>query len=124
MERVAANAARCKQPRHWRDRYPRETLPNSANPHSFETIFLRVFLKNMKNKSNEQEGVPGASQDKQEKGTAATPLPRLEMYAVLGLELAQKIYEKLEKVEDSLEILARQKARELNPDKPDSETAS
>jgi hypothetical protein len=44
----------------------------------------------------------------------------MEMYAVLGLELSQKILGKLEKIEESLEILARQKARELNPDKPQS----
>jgi predicted CoA-binding protein len=49
----------------------------------------------------------------------------MEMYAVLGLELGQKIFEKLQKVEeavDSLDIFARQKARELNPNIPDTDS--
>jgi hypothetical protein len=72
----------------------------------------------MKNKNQKAAGAPGASETKQEKKAPITKLPRMEMYAVLGLELSKTIFEKLEKVEESIEILARQKARELNPDKP------
>ena len=54
-------------------------------------------------------------QNDKKKEDTITPLPRLEMYAVLGLELGQRIFEKLQKMEDSLEDMARQKARELNP---------
>jgi hypothetical protein len=73
--------------------------------------------------------VSGASKVKQGKKAGVTKLPRMEMYAVLGLELSKQIierlekvekffFEKLQRVEDSLEILSCQKARELNPDKP------
>lgn len=44
-----------------------------------------------------------------------TKLPKMEMYAVLGLELSQEMLKRLERIEDSLEILAAQKSRELNP---------
>ena len=69
----------------------------------------------MKNAHNEKGGLQGPK-------APVTKLPRMEMYAVLGLELSQKILGKLEKIEESLEILARQKARKLNPDKPNSAT--
>ena len=73
----------------------------------------------MKNTNKEAGGAPGASETEQGKKANVTKLPRMEMYAVLGLELGQKIFEKLQKVEESVEILARQKARELNPEKPE-----
>ena len=52
------------------------------------------------------------------KKTPVTSLPKMEMYAILGLELGRRIFETVEEIEASLEILATQKARELNPDKP------
>ncbi len=76
----------------------------------------------MKNTHKEAGGAPGASETKQEKKAPITKLPRMEMYAVLGLELSKTILEKLGKVEESIDILARQKARELNPDKPPAAT--
>ena len=72
----------------------------------------------MKNIHNEEGYVPEVKQGKR---ADVTKLPRMEMYAVLGLELGQKIFEKLVKVEESVEILARQVARELHPDTPDTE---
>jgi hypothetical protein len=67
---------------------------------------------------------PDQSQENQGKKAPITKLPRMEMYAVLGLELAkknleldEKIFEKLQEVEESMEILARQKARELDPER-------
>ena len=64
--------------------------------------------------------------NKNQKAGSASPaskisvskLPKMEMYAVLGLESLKFILEKLQSVEDSLEILAAQKARELNRSKP------
>jgi hypothetical protein len=76
-------------------------------------VFPSGILEHMKNKQKNEGNVPGGSQGKKD---ATSSLPRMEMYAVLGLELGQKIFEKLQKVEESVEILARQKARELNPD--------
>ena len=73
----------------------------------------------MKNTNKEEGGAPDASATEQGKKADVTKLPRMEMYAVLGLELGQKIFEKLQEVEESIEILARQKARELNPEKPE-----
>ena len=72
----------------------------------------------MKNNNQKATGAPGASETTPEKKADITKLPRMEMYAVLGLELSKTILEKLKKVEESVAILARQKARELNPDKP------
>ncbi len=69
----------------------------------------------MKNKQNTR----GAESKKNE---LVTSLPKMEMYAVLGLELGKKIFKKLENVEETVEILARQKARDLNPDAPEVET--
>jgi hypothetical protein len=64
----------------------------------------------MKNIQNEEENAFESAQGNQVK--------KLVMFAAVGLKLGRKIFEKLEKVEESIEILARQKARELNPDKP------
>jgi hypothetical protein len=47
---------------------------------------------------------------------------KLLVLAAVGLRLGRKIYAKQEEIADSIEILARQKARDLNPEKPaDSE---
>jgi hypothetical protein len=73
----------------------------------------------MKNINKEEGNVPGA-EVKQGKKADVTKLPRMEMYAVLGLELSKKIFEKLEEVEKSIEIIARQKARELNAESPEA----
>lgn len=70
----------------------------------------------MKNSNSKNGSVPGASQKRQGKKGPVTKLPRMEMYTVLGLELSKKILEKLEAVEESIEILARQKAQELSPE--------
>jgi hypothetical protein len=91
-------------------------LPISANPAVFAGFSQRVFLEHMKNTNQKAGDAPGASETKQEKKAPVTKLPRMEMYAVLGLELSKNILEKLQEVEESIEILARQKARELNPD--------
>ncbi len=74
----------------------------------------------MKNTNKEEANVPGASEASHEKKADITKLPRMEMYAVLGLELSQKIFEKLIEVEESVEILARQKARELHTEQPEA----
>ncbi len=65
----------------------------------------------------------GASQKKPGKRVPVTKLPKMEMYAVLGLELSKTIFDKLEEVEKSVEILARQKKRELDLEEPQSGTA-
>jgi hypothetical protein len=96
-------------------------LPLSANPAVFGGFSRRVSLEDMKNTNQKATGAPGASETKQEKKAPVTKLPRMEMYAVLGLELSKKILEKLEEVEESVEILARQKARELDPEQSGTE---
>jgi len=114
----AAKAAIIPQPRRRRDRFPVSNwnLPLSENPTVFAHFSIPLSLEHMKNTNQKAGGAPGASETKQEKKAPATKLPRMEMYAVLGLELSKKIFEKLQEVEESIEILARQKARELNPD--------
>jgi hypothetical protein len=62
----------------------------------------------MKNTHKEGEGASGNGETSQVK--------RLLVLAAVGLKLGRTISQKLEKVEESIEILARQKARELNPD--------
>ena len=77
----------------------------------------------MNNENKTNGAAPVTSQANKEKKADVTKLPLMEMYAVLGLELSQRIFEKLESVEESVEILACQKARELNPEKPISKNA-
>ena len=69
----------------------------------------------MKNIKNDAENASGGVQENQVK--------KLVMLAAVGLKLGRKIFEKLEKVEESIEILARQKKRELDSDEPESEKA-
>ena len=97
-----------------------KTLPPPANLYVFSRFFQRVSLKHMKNTNKEEGSVPGASHKNQGKKAPVTKLPRMEMYAVLGLELSKTIFEKLEEVEKSIDIMVRQKAWELSPDKPDA----
>lgn len=69
-----------------------------------------AYPVHMKNENhNEREASDASAENK----APVTKLPKMEMYAVLGLELSQKILRKLESLEDSVEILAREKAREL-----------
>ena len=68
----------------------------------------------MKNINTEEVNIPNGLEGDQGKKADVTKLPRMEMYAVLGLELSKKIFEKLEEVEKSIDIIARQKARELD----------
>jgi hypothetical protein len=82
----------------------------------FPFLYSRIFDP-MNNKQKNVRNGPGTSKGKQQAKVGISALHRLERYAVLGLELSQRIYEKLEHVEDSIEILARQKARELNQKK-------
>jgi hypothetical protein len=65
-----------------------------------------------KEQTNERNG----SNAKKDTNVETEPLAGIEKLAVLILELSQKILGKLESVEDSVEILAREKARELNPE--------
>ena len=69
----------------------------------------------MKNKQNQERDAPCASQEKK---IEAASLAKLESYAVQGLELGQKIFQKLDDVEHFVEMLLRQKAQELKPKKP------
>jgi hypothetical protein len=89
--------------------------------HRFKFRYAWKHMKNIKN----EEKVPDAAPENQQNGSAINSLPKMEMYAVLGLELSKKILElieetlkRVEKVENSVEIIATQKARELNPDQP------
>ena len=68
----------------------------------------------MQNINTVNGNASGASRAKLGKKPRAVKLPRMEMYAVLGLELSKRIFEKLEEVEKTIDILARQKRRELN----------
>jgi hypothetical protein len=120
-ERAAAPASATEPRRQARLISRAINLPLTAILGAFAPFSLQVSLKHMKNKQKNERSFSEASQEKQEKKTGITSLPRMEMYAVFGLELGQKIFEKLQKMEDSLEILARQKARELNPNDPDAE---
>ena len=69
----------------------------------------------MKNIQNEEDIVPGSMQENQVK--------KLVVLAAVGLKLLRKILEKLESIDSSLNVFAAQKARELNPEHSDSETA-
>ena len=54
----------------------------------------------------------------QESGNLLALVKKLLELAAVGLRLGRKIYAKQGEIADSIEILARQKYRELNPDKP------
>ena len=91
-------------------------LPNPANSAVYGHFSIPVSLEHMKNTNQKAGDAPGASKAKLGKKVPVTKLPRMEMYAVLGLELSKKILEKLQAVEESIEILARQVERELDKD--------
>ena len=74
-------------------------------------VFRRI-LNRMENKQTKGGKKLVGDQPKAD----STKLPRMEMYAVLGLEMSQIILEKVQSIEESVNILAAQKARELNPD--------
>jgi hypothetical protein len=101
---------------------PSGNLPWTATLPDFSSFFRRVKLKHMKNKNKGKENVSGPLRKKRGKRDSVTKLPKMEMYAVLGLELSKRILEKLEEVDKSVEILARQKKRELDSQGPQSET--
>ena len=71
----------------------------------------------MKKTPNADSSAPPAPNAAQEGKPHITSLPKMEMYAVLGLELSKQILERIQAVEDSLEILARQNARDLKTDR-------
>jgi hypothetical protein len=75
----------------------------------------------MKNENKPNGTASDTSHENKEQKADATKLPKMEMYAVLGLELSKQILEKLEHVEESIEILARQKKRELDEKQSDAE---
>jgi hypothetical protein len=114
---AAAPAATNGQPRRRRDRFPvsNGNLPHPAQSPVFADCSRRVFLKHMKNIQNEEDIVPGSMQENQVK--------KLVVLAAVGLKLLRKILEKLESIDSSLNVFAAQKARELNPEHSDSETA-
>jgi hypothetical protein len=82
-----------------------------------------VFLTYMKNTHKQHGNVSEVSGEKKGNKAAVTKLPRMEMYVVLGLELNKQIIERLGKIEDSVDILARQKKRELTPETPAEQSA-
>jgi hypothetical protein len=51
-------------------------------------------------------------------------LRRVENHLARGCKLGWIIYKKLESIDDSLNLFAAQKKRELGPDKPDGARAS
>jgi len=59
----------------------------------------------MKNKQNEEQGTSGKVE--------VTEIKRLLVLAAVGLKLGRKILEKLESIEVSIEIIAREIARQL-----------
>jgi hypothetical protein len=102
---------------------PFRTLPLPAKLPVFAGLHRGVFLKHMKNKNKTNGAESGATNGKGGNEVGIDQLPRSESYALLGLELGQEILEKLKNVEESVAILARQKARELNPEEPEGSKA-
>ncbi len=92
-----------------RIRFPQPTLPHRAKLPVCAGFSKQVFLKHMKNIKKE------ASNDSV--NLVEQQLRKLSGFGAAGLKLARQILAKLEKVEGSVEILARQNARELTPDK-------
>jgi hypothetical protein len=77
----------------------------------------------MKNENKTNQAEPGATNGKGGNEVGIDQPPPMERYALLCLELGQEILEKLENVEESVAILARQKARELNAENPEGSRA-
>jgi len=88
-----------------------QSLPPPAKHEVFEISFFRIFFKGMKKEQKRENSFNSG-----EKKSALSSLPKMEMYAVLGLELMQNIYKKVESIEDSIAVSAAQEARELNPE--------
>ena len=66
----------------------------------------------MHNENQTNGAAPGTSQENSQVKADITKLPLMQMYAVMGLELGKQIFEKLEKVERSVEIIATEMQRQ------------
>lgn len=122
-EKAPPRLRRNRLPRHWRDRFAASTdLPPPANCRALVQIPGAIFLSGMNTTQNGDATTPGSS-PKQEKAPIES-LPKMEMYAVLGLELGKLIFERLQEVEATLEMIARQTARDLKQQKPDVESVA
>jgi len=84
----------------WRVRFSCRNLPQPANLHVFAIFPRRLSFEHMKNIHKEGENASGNLDEKQVK--------KLVMFAAVGLKLGRKIYDKLQSVEDSIEIIARE----------------
>ena len=89
----------------------RGRLPRTASSCPFGPVAHAVGLLGMGNNKKQSKRMSDGSRGNE---SALNKLPRMEMYAVLGLELGQRIFEKLLEFDTCLEVFARQKARELS----------
>jgi hypothetical protein len=89
------------------------TLPQTANLAVFANIFHWLSLIHMKNKYKHGNGF-GTLQEKQIRKLVLKPLTQLIMKRTMVLETSsQKCSRKIKKVEQMVEMIARQLARDL-----------
>ena len=66
----------------------------------------------MKNDKQTTGTAPGRPEENKEQKADVTKLPLMEMYAVLGLELGKRIFEKLQEIDASIELIATEMERQ------------
>src|ERR1035437_1088493 len=82
----------------------------------FASFANRLFWEYMKNKHKRRGNVAASLQEWQLKTLVVLPLARrINQHATTSQKLGRRILKKLQEVEDSIEIIARQIARQLKP---------
>jgi hypothetical protein len=85
----------------------------SANLPVFATLSLRLFWMHMKNIHKRRGNVSAGLQEWQLKTLAVKPLAsRIDQHATVSLRMSRRILKELQEVADSIEIIAREMARQ------------
>jgi hypothetical protein len=93
-------------------------LPNPAKLAAYVNIFVRVFWEYMTSTHKKRGNMTGSLQEWQLKQLVALPLVRrINQQVARSLKLSRNILKRLKEVEDSIEIIARQMARQLKQSK-------
>ena len=90
-----------------------DKLPNPARVPAFVGVTVQLSWEDMKNIHNRKEDVCRGLQEGQLRMFVVLPLERrIDQHAVASLKLGRRILEKLQEVDDSIEIIAREIARQ------------
>jgi hypothetical protein len=119
LERAPLRERQKDKPRHRRVLYRAKSapLPYPAKEPAFGRFCIQVSLQHMENENKREAPAPGTPPRKPRRRAKTAPPCQMEIYAVQGLTLGRKIFEKLEKVDESVGIIAAHMHRESSEKK-------